>query len=197
MLLSRTNSLTQTHALFLEWLCIQEAKKIGRYSTGNGNDGTKPHTPAPLEADCYEIFDTGRTLLATLGYPIFESIVKLNSSAQQAELFYCKRAGTNAIGEYTEEGFVVLKGSLGKANLSPAFVGHAFAKNRDELIEAGKVVIKGDVLEFIEDVLFSSPSGASATVCGNASNGWLEWKNDKGITLDELKRGNSSVPANE
>ena len=71
VLVSRTNSLTQTHALFLEWYCLQEASKAGRYVVVNGNGGSKPHTPAPLQADCLEIFDTGSTLLATLGFPVF------------------------------------------------------------------------------------------------------------------------------
>ena len=66
VLISRTNSLTQTHALFLEWHCLQAAKRAGRYADENGNSGSKPHTPAPLEADCLEIFETGSTLLATL-----------------------------------------------------------------------------------------------------------------------------------
>jgi len=51
VLISRTNSLTQTHALFLEWHCLQEARRAERYRDDNGNSGTKPHTPPPLEAD--------------------------------------------------------------------------------------------------------------------------------------------------
>lgn len=41
VLISRTNSLTQTHALFLEWYCIQAARKAGRYADENGNSGSK------------------------------------------------------------------------------------------------------------------------------------------------------------
>ena len=114
VLVSRTDSLTQTHALFLEWHSIQEAKKAARYSTENGNDGSKPHTPAPLAADCLEIFETGHTLLATLGYPIFDSIAKSAASAKPDEFFYCKASGANGRGMYTEEGFVVLKDSIGR-----------------------------------------------------------------------------------
>ena len=76
VLISRTNSLTQTHALFLEWHCLQAARKAGRYADENGNGGIKPHTPAPLEADCLEIFETGQILLATLGYPLFDPVAK-------------------------------------------------------------------------------------------------------------------------
>jgi predicted GIY-YIG superfamily endonuclease len=197
VLVSRTNSLTQTHALFLEWMCIQEAKKVGRYAAENGNGGTKPHTPAPLEADCLEIYETGRTLLATLGYPLFEPLVPAAGSPEASELFYCKRAGTNARGEYTAEGFVVLKGSTGRAEVSKAFQNHSFAKHRAELIAAGKLAIEGSTVVFKENVLFQSPSGASAVVCGAASNGWREWKNDLGITLDEAKRHTTPTETSE
>lgn len=67
VLVTRTQSLTQTHALFLEWHCLQATRNAGRYADENGNAGSKPHTPAPMEADCLEVFETGRTLLATLG----------------------------------------------------------------------------------------------------------------------------------
>ena len=56
VVISLTNSMTQTHALFLEWFAISEAAKAARYSLENGNTGARPHTPAPLEADCQEIF---------------------------------------------------------------------------------------------------------------------------------------------
>lgn len=70
MVVSLTQNLTQTHALYLEWLGIKRANEAGRYQVENGNAGSKPHTPAPLEADCMDIFDTLRTLVATLGYTL-------------------------------------------------------------------------------------------------------------------------------
>ena len=74
VVISLTNSMTQTHALFLEWFAIAEATKAGRYSLENGNTGSQPYTPAPLQADCHEIHETAATLLATLGQPIFEPL---------------------------------------------------------------------------------------------------------------------------
>ena len=53
IVLSRTHSLTQTHALFLEWHCIQAVRKAGRYLDANGNSGTRPHTPRPLDCLLY------------------------------------------------------------------------------------------------------------------------------------------------
>ena len=45
---SKTNSLTQTHGLFLEWYCLQAVREASRYADENGNSGTRPHTPAPV-----------------------------------------------------------------------------------------------------------------------------------------------------
>lgn len=198
VLISRTGSLTQTHALFLEWLCIQQAKVIGRYLTENGNDGSKPHTPAPLEADCLEIFDTGRTLLATLGYPVFEPLSSSKGqSSNAAELFYCNRAGVKAVGEYTEEGFVVLKNSIGRGAIGKAHLHRSYAKHREVLTQEGKVALENGMLVFKEDVLFRTPSGAAAVIVGSAANGWREWKNQQGVTLDELKRAAILASADE
>jgi hypothetical protein len=113
VVISLTNSLTQTHALFLEWLAIAEATKAGRFSLENGNTGSQPYTPAPLQADCHEIHETAATLLATLGQPIFEPLSNAPSAKGEVELFYCKGSGADGVGEYTAEGFVVHKGSKG------------------------------------------------------------------------------------
>lgn len=79
VLTTRTESLTSTHALFLESLFIQEAKRVGRYETENANEGMRSHTPPPLVADCLEIFETSRALLACLGHLAFEPLTKLTS----------------------------------------------------------------------------------------------------------------------
>lgn len=42
ILISRTQSLTQTHAQFLEWHCLQELRRAARYADANGNCPGKP-----------------------------------------------------------------------------------------------------------------------------------------------------------
>ena len=188
VLISRTNSLTQTHALFLEWHCIQEARKAGRFQNQNGNNGNLPHTPAPLKADCIEIFETGQTLLATLGYPLFEPIVRSPTSSKKPETYYCRSSGTNGRGLYTEEGFVVLKGSIGRRENVPSIVGTANERLRRRLIESGVMSEVGDTVVFQKDYLFGSPSMAAMALAGRTANGWIEWKDKAGKTLDSLKR---------
>lgn len=188
VVISLTNSLTQTHALFLEWNSIREAQLANRYAVQNGTAGTKPHTPAPLEADCLEIFATARTLLATLGQPIFEPLARPDEPSSSDELFYCKTSKYDAVGQYTEEGFVVLKGSKARKDATPAMANTNVGKRRQAMIADGALKLEGDFYIFQKDVLFKTPSGAGDAVTGASVNGWTLWKSKAGKTLDELKR---------
>jgi hypothetical protein len=188
VVISLTNSLTQTHALFLEWFAIAEAIKAGRYSLENGNTGARPHTPAPLEADCHEIHETAATLLATLGQPVFEPLSNVTTAKGDKELFYCKGSGADGVGEYTTEGFVVHKGSKGRAETVASIQGTSNERLRNQLVLDGIVAAQGGLLVFTRDHLFSSPSMAAMAVMGRSANGWIEWKAANGKTLDEVKR---------
>jgi len=190
VLISRTNSLTQTHALFLEWYCLQAARNAGRYVAENGTVGTRPHTPAPLEADCLDIFENGGVLLATLGFPLFDPVAKPapTKTSDAEEVFYCKSSGVNGRGLYTAEGFVVLKGSTGRRESMPSFSGHSYAVLRGELIKSGDVREEGQTVVFEKDHLFNKPSPAAAVLLGRTTNGWDEWKTADGKTLDSVKR---------
>jgi hypothetical protein len=192
VVISLTNSMTQTHALFLEWMAIAEATKAGRYGLENGNTGSQPYTPAPLQADCHEIHETVATLLATLGQPIFEPLTGPPSAKGSVELFYCKGSGADGVGEYTSEGFVVHQGSKGRAEIVASIQGTSNERMRSQLVIEGVLAIQpnssGDSLVFTRNHLFSSPSTAAIAVMGRSANGWLEWKTASGKTLDEVKR---------
>jgi hypothetical protein len=194
VVVSLTNSFTQTHTLYLEWQGIQQAKKAGRYQVENGNGGSRPHTPAPLEADCQEIFETVRTLIATLGQPVFEPLTKANASTTPEDVFYCRSATYDATGQYTEEGLVVLKGSKARKDAAPSMAKYKTSTRREVLIAEGAMLLDGNFYVFQRDVLFKSPSGASDTIAGASTNGWAMWKSKDGKTLDELKR---QPPANK
>lgn len=207
--ISLTHSLTQTHAMYLEWCSIQQANNAQRYSVENGNAGSKPYTPASLEADCQEIFDTIRTLVATMGQPVFEplavrriesatrpvngtaGVLDQSTAADTDMLLFCEGPSASAKAQYTEEGLVVLKGSRGRSEAAPSFAQRSAGKNRQRLIDSGALLLDGSSYVFQKDVLFGSPSGASKVVLARHSNGWTEWKDASGKTLDELKRQKS------
>ncbi|MEZ2693026.1 GIY-YIG nuclease family protein [Psychrobacter faecalis] len=215
VMLSTNNSMTQTHALYMEHKAIATALDVGRYELKNGNSGNKPHTPDPLKADCEELFHTLDVLLSTLGQPIFESLaihdslysnktdahklttttdIKVEKAAEISPtkpipfLFYYKVKDGDAQGYYDDDGFVILAGSLirqSQAASAPPFV----TRLKESLLSSGKLIAVNDTsYKLTENHLFKTPSGASALVSGRSTNGWIEWKNAAGQTLDSIYR---------
>jgi hypothetical protein len=188
VVVSLTNNLTQTHVSLLEWLVIKEAKDIARYSVQNGNAGSKPYTPAPLAADCMEIYDTMRILLATLGHPVFEPVLKRQALQLEGDELFCNSSGANGRGIYTDEGLVVLKGSTGRAKNVPSIEGTSDERFRNKLIEQGVMHVEGERVVFHKDHLFRSPSMAAVALMGRTANGWIDWKNKEGKTLKSIRQ---------
>ena len=187
--ISRTNSMTQTHTLFLEWFCIDQVRKVGRFTDSNKNKGSRPHTPAPLEAECLELFETVSTLLATLGLPLFSTLPSTDRAANDDKLFTCTGSEAKGKGYYTGEGFVVLAGSRGRIESVPSMENSPHLKVRQEIIDAGILAEIDGMPEFTKDHLFNSPSKAAVVLMGRHANGWTEWKTADGKTLHDIYRG--------
>ncbi|MEH8044564.1 GIY-YIG nuclease family protein [Gallibacterium anatis] len=196
VLISLTQNLTQTHALYLEWLAIEKAKSCQRFSLSNGNKGQKTHTPPPLKAACETMFEIADLLLSTLGYPIFEPLRKAHSETKKEMIFYCPRNGIQAQAIYTQDGMIVLKGSnfpyIEKSN-APNYRLRTIAQC-DELIEKGILTLDKERCFFSKDFRFNSPStAASLLILGNA-NGWTEFKTAEGKTLKEIYASETETP---
>jgi hypothetical protein len=180
---SKTNSFTKAHAKYLEWYCHQNAMEINRYTLENSTIPTKPYISEQMEADLMDNYETIKVLLSVLGYPVLESVV---IKTQQSEMLYCKGRGVEAKGQYTDDGFIVFKGSAcapDEVKSASTFVTNA----RRRILDAEVIEKQGNAYIFLKDHLFPSPSQASAVVLGRNSNGWTSWKDSKGKTLDELK----------
>ena len=134
------------------------------------------------------MFETGSALLATLGYPLFDPVGVSGTSPMEEEVFTCTSSGITGRGLYTPEGFVVLKGSVGRKANVPSIVGTSYERFRNKLIDAGVMLAVDDAVVFEKDHLFGSPSMALLALLGGRVNGWKEWKGKDGATLDELKR---------
>jgi len=199
VMLSTNNSMTQTHALYMEHKAIATATQVGRYEIKNGNNGNRPHTPDPLKADCEELFHTLDVLLSTLGQPIFESlalhdsfnsnetdkhkIIKSAKAVKEIEeflikptpvLFYYKVKDGDAQGYYDDDGFVILAGSLIRQAQTPS-APPFLTKLKESLLSNGKLIAINDKsYKLTENQLFKTPSGASALVSGRSTNGWIE-----------------------
>lgn len=184
-IVSRTGSFTKAHGKLLEWLAIEKATHAGRYQLDNGNSGGEPNVPEWMRSDVAEVFETAEVLLGTLGFPIFEP--PANRAPDAEHTFFCKRGGADARGVYNEEGFVVLKGSIARRDLTSSSHDTVGPK-REELIGAGVLAPAKDGYRFERDMAFSTPSAAAAIVTGGSANGWVEWRNARGQTLDDVYR---------
>lgn len=190
ILVSLTQNLTQTHVLYLEYISIEKAKECQRVRLINGNNGQKPHTPTPLQADCEAMHEIARMLLTTLGYPFFKPLDKSSGNGSEAQPeFFCTRSGVQASANYTNEGMVVLKGSSFPHFEREDASKHRlkFIEKRDELLQEGVLQRQGDRYVFMKDLLFPSPSAASSLLVQNNSNGWTDFKTADGTTLSDAQ----------
>lgn len=192
-IISRTKSFNKAHIKYLEWISYEEALEVGRYRIKNTNAPTKPYITEPVEADLNDTFETAKTLVSTLGHPIFDKMRKPISDVPpqvqtgESEILICKGKDAYAEGEYTEEGLVVLKNS--KCTLKETPTIPKWASNIRQKLSIEEVLIEENgVLLFQSDYIFNSPSAAAATVLGRSANGWTEWKYTNGKTLDDVKR---------
>lgn len=181
---SKSNTFTKSHVKYLEYLCIKTANEIGRYDTDNQATPSKPYITESMEADLLDNFETIKILLSTLGYPIFEEIRK---SIKQKEILYCKGKDAKAEGEMIDDGFAVLKGSKATKEETKT-AGTWVTGMRKKLVDDKIVIEEQGILIFTQDFIFGSPSAAAAAVLGRRANGWTEWKNKDGKTIDEIYR---------
>ena len=65
--------------------------------------------------------------------------------------------------------------------------GVELVQQRFQLVQLGLLVERIGVVQDVS-VPFTSPSSAAMFVLGGSTNGWIEWKNRDGKTLDELFR---------
>lgn len=201
--ISKDNNLNKAHIKYIENRLYEIARESGRYELRNANTPTRSSLSEFDIAEMEEFIDKLRLLTNTMGYKIFEPLVRhtllspssgskdLADDAEDNEILYLKASKegreANARGQRTTEGFVVFKGSEGPVNVVESF-GERGQKKRTQLLSEGTLVQQGDRLVFTRDYLFSSPSSASAFILGRPSNGLIEWKNKSGVSLKELER---------
>ena len=164
----------------LEKFAIIKAQESKRYKVEN--------TVVPkYEIDEYdmasveEIYDEIQFIMGTQGYKMDN--VKSSTSS---DIFHTTRNGISALGIYDGEKFQVLEGSLININ-KPVHLAR-YNKQRAELLASGEIS-QVDGKYFLNITIeFNTPSGASDFVLGGSTNGWVEWKNSEGKTLNEIFR---------
>lgn len=165
----------------LEEYAIEKAHEAKRYKVENS---VKPK----YEIDEYdlplieEVYEEIQFVMATLGYKVNDA----NQTRNEAEIFHTTRNGIIAYGIYSGDKFQVLEDS--EINFTKPVHLEKYNRQRDELFQKGNIIFNDG--KYILNIIleFNTPSGASDFVLGGSTNGWMEWKNKDGKTLDEIYR---------
>lgn len=165
----------------LEKYAIQKAIDANRYQVDN-KAVPKYKISEYDEPLVEEIYEEIEFIMATLGF-------RMNSStAQQNQpVFTTSRRGVVGRGTYSGESFDVLPGS--EIDMTKPVRIENYNAKRQECINDGTIVRKENGKYYLTKIItFKTPSGASDFVLGGSTNGWAEWKNQDGKTLDQLFR---------
>lgn len=181
MFLAESKTFTLDMISGLEKFAIIKAQESKRYKVEN-------NVVPKYEIDEYdlvaveEIYDEIQFIMATQGYKMNDAKNTLN----EVDILHTTRNGITAFGIYDGEKFEVLDGS--QVNIDKPVHLPRYNRQREELISQQSIVnVNGKyILKVTLD--FKTPSGASDFVLGGSTNGWIEWKNKDGKTLDELYR---------
>ena len=129
-----------------------------------------------------EVYEEIQFIMATQGYKMDNS----KSTLDEANILHTTRNGILAFGVYNSENFEVLEDS--EIDMSKKCHSTTIEKQRQTALANGNIVCVDGKYKLTVSVSFTSPSSAAMFVLGGSTNGWVEWKDKDGKTLDELYR---------
>lgn len=181
MFLAESKTFTLDMISGLEKFAIIKAQESKRYKIEN-NVVPKYEIDEYDLAAVEEIYDEIQFIMATQGYKMNDAKIISN----EADILHTTRNGITAFGVYNGEKFEVLEGS--QINMDKPAHLQRYNRQRKELLSEQSIVNIDGKYTLKVTVSFDTPSGASNFVLGGSTNGWVEWKNKDGKTLDELYR---------
>ena len=178
--ISKDAAMTKADVQYLEYRAIAEAKQSNSFVLNENKQIPKaPNLPEHQRDAMEEFFEDIKFLSSFIGCNIFDV-----ARPKEEHLFYTKGRGCDAKGYYNSAGFTVLKGSIVASDSVPSF---RWTEKRNKMMkEYGELNNAHYVLT--SDLTFSSPSTAAMFCLGRPTNGWNEWKDKDGITLDSVFR---------
>lgn len=180
MFLTDSQNMSQDVVNGLEAKAIAYVREHGSYENDNAvvpKPYVSPYSTASIERLHRDILFR----MAALGYDLNRTY---DIPATASTVFHTKKNGVAGQGKYDKDTgrFTVLAGS-------EVDLGHKVNKNKTAIDQRERLFgasVGKQVLT--EDVVFSSPSAAAVFVLGGSQNGWTEWVDDAGRTLDEVYR---------
>jgi len=191
LIVSKDENLTKAHARYLESRIIAAIRRAGRAKLANSTEPPFRGLPEPEIADMERVIDEIEILLPVLGFDVLRPAGQEAGAPSRAEtgeratglqvasqdkLFVLREAGTDAKAREAGDEFVVLAGSIAKAQEVPSCA-EGVKRRRAQLVADGILVPADDssLLRFTADTPFDSPSAAAAVVYGGNMSGPRHW----------------------
>jgi hypothetical protein len=183
------NSFGPTEISYLENRFCNMATEANRYIVKNSNEPAFGHVTEEKESELEEFIDNAKIVMGVLGHKVFEPLLQVieptvsaeGQRLQETPIFFIKRSGTDAKCRLTNEGIVVLAGSVIRKDVVPSCPDYAktIRENNKDNIDENNILLK--------DILFKTPSGASSFVLGAPTNGNVEWRTEDGRILKDVE----------
>ena len=189
--ISKDELLTKAHIRYLESRLITLAREAKTSYVENTNS-PKLAWLSEADIDDMEYFLQQITLiLPTAGIQALIPTVKhelpREPVGQQTSLTYqLKSKNLIAKMRETDDGFIVLKGSHCSKETVKS-IGEGWIRLRKKLLENGVLVNRGEIYEFVDNAVFSSPSAASSVILGRQTAGPLYWITPEGKTYKQIQ----------
>ena len=206
LIVSKDENLTKAHGRYLESRIIAAIRVAGRAKLVNGTEPPFRGLPEPEIADMERVLDEIEILLPVLGFDVLRPAgheagapnrtetgdqAAFDSGANQDNaLFVFTEAGSDAKAREASDEFVVLAGSIAKAQEVPSCA-EGLKRRREQLLADGVLVPTEDhkFLRFSADTPFDSPSGAAGVVYGGNVSGNRYWRHTPtGQTYGEWRK---------
>lgn len=202
---SKDDNLTKGHVKYLESRLIQLANDAKRYKLMNSVSPQLTTLPRADKDSMEEFLISIQTLLGVLGHKVLEPYLKIkrteiiedvqssnnvdlvnniqniNLIEENEKVFFLRTNDVNAKAIRTDEGIVVLSGSLAIVETQSSF-SDGYKAIREKLLSSGVLYKDGNNIKFSRDQLFNSPSQAAAIIVGYSINGREAWRLENGMT---------------
>ncbi|TMU20315.1 GIY-YIG nuclease family protein [Halomonas sp. ATBC28] len=188
---STNEGLNKANVRYLEAGLLALAKTANQWALDNGTFPAPPPLSEADRADAEWFLAEMLVIFPLLGIDAFEaaSSQAAASSSEQVEpplTLYLNERGAEGAGREVADGFVVIKGSLARAEETLSI--HDYMREQRQLLQERGVLAPLDgKLVFTQDFRFSSPSTAAGVLVGGSANGRLAWKDASGKTLKAIQ----------
>ncbi len=187
---TKDGALSKTHVKFLESRLIEQAKRAPLLArVTNNNDPKYSRVSKPDQASLEDYLEFLKLILPAIGCPLYsfpdfahahpgQRPIFPEATLHSEGLYFEMTKGTAHAVAYLKDGqFWVSKGSTARIK-ELSSLREGYRNTRRTLQEKGIVVMdeKRQLLVFLHDTPFNSPSDAAAIIGTSSLNGKLEWK---------------------